>query len=289
MPTAASVRRLGPAGLLLLALLAGCRAEEDAPPPPRPAPTPEAAVHRLLDDLRRDDLGAYAVHALPPDLYAQVDAAWRDGRSRWPLSELPLARQLPVAIDRLAAPGAEGFARRGYRQQFRGEAREVRTAVRTLGLFARQYLERSADIPSPERAHRLQQLAAVVDWAEAAPLADGARVEPLLPGLAQAARESRLAGGDAAWSRLGMHRTLTRLRPALRAAKRALAALGLDVDAALRGTHPAALHPGSARHRRGAGHGAAAGRLVPRRQPAPCAGVACPAPAGRGGGPARSA
>jgi hypothetical protein len=235
MPSAASLVRAPFLALVAAVLLAGCRAEEDAPPPARPAATPEAAVQRLIDDLRRDDLGAYAVHALPPDLYARTDAAWREGRSRWPLSELPLARELPVGIDRLSAPGAEALLRNGYRQQFRGAHREVRSAVRTLGLFARQYLERSADMPSPERAHRLQQLAAVVAWAEAAPLADASRIEPLLPGAVRAARASRLGGGDAAWSRLGMHRSLTRLRPVLRESKRALAALGLDVDAALRG------------------------------------------------------
>lgn len=233
----ATAARRAPFVLALLAalLLAGCRAEEDAPPPARPAPTPEAAVHRLLDDLRRDDLGAYAVHALPPDLYARTDAAWRTGRSRWPLSELPLARHLPAAIDRLAAPGAETLLRRGYRQQFAGAHRDVRTAARTLGLFARRVLEDSPDLPADERRHRLQQVAALAAWADTAPLADAGRVEPLLPGLVRAARATHLSGGDAAWSQAGLHRSLTRLRPALREGKRALAALGLDLDASLRG------------------------------------------------------
>lgn len=233
MATAASRPRL-PAVALLVLLLAGCRAEEDAPPPARPAPTPEAAVHRLLDDLRRDDLGAYAVHALPPDLYARTDAAWRAGRSRWPLTEVPLGRHLPAAIDRLSAPGAEAFLRRGYRQQFAGAHREVRSAAQTLGVFAAQMLERDAHLGAAERAHRRQVLAVLVAWGDGAPLADAARIEPLLPGLATAARATRLAGGDRAWSQAGMHRTLTRLRPGLREAKRALATVGLDLGAALR-------------------------------------------------------
>lgn len=232
MTTAA--RTCLPLVLVFGALLAGCRAEEDAPPAARPAPTPEAAVQRLLDDLRRDDLGAYAVHALPPDLYARTDAAWREGRSRWPLSELPLARHLPAAIDRLAAPGGEALLRRSYRQQFSGAHAEVRSAAQTLGLFARQYVEQHARMPAPERAHRLQQIAALSAWGARAPLAEADRVEPLIAPLVQAARATRLAGGEAAWSRAGMHRSLTRLRPALRAGKQALAALGLDLDAALR-------------------------------------------------------
>lgn len=232
MATAAAVRRLAP--VLSLLLLIGCRAEEDAPPPARPAPTPEAAVHRLLDDLRRDDLGAYAVHALPPDLYARTDAAWRAGHSRWPLSELPLARHLPRAVDTLSAPGAETLLRSGYRKQFAGEHAEVRSAARTLGLFAGQMLERDAAMPAAERAHRRQLLAVLVAWGEDAPLADASRIEPLLPTLVRAAKATRLEGGQAAWSQAGMHRSLTRLRPALRALKRGLATLGLDVGTALR-------------------------------------------------------
>lgn len=218
-----------------LALLAGCRAEEDAPPAARPAPTPTAAVQRLLDDLARDDLGAYAVHALPPDLYARSDAAWRAGRSRWPLTEVPLSAHLPTGIDRLATPGAEAVLRRGYRQQFAGAHGELRSAATTLGLFARHYVEREAGYPADERAHRLRLIDVLVGWAQTAPLGDRARIEPMLPRLARAARESRLQGGEAAFSQAGMHRSLVRLRPLLRQAKRELASLGLDVDRALRG------------------------------------------------------
>lgn len=236
MPMPIRLRRaVLPALMLVVALLAGCKAAEDAPPRLQPAATPEAAVRRLLDDLRRDDLAAYAVHAVPPDLYARTDAAWRAGRSRWPVSELPLSEQMPRAIDRLSTPGAETALRATYRKQFAGADDEVRTAVRTLGLFSRQYLVREADIPRDELSHRLQVLDAVVDWASRAPLADASRVEPLIPALAGAARGTRLAGGEAAWSNAGMHRSLVRLRPLLRQAKHSLAALGLDVDAALDG------------------------------------------------------
>lgn len=227
--------RVAPALLLALAIaLAGCRAEEDAPPPARPAPTPTAAVERLLDALARDDLGAYAVHALPPDLYARTDAAWRAGRSRWPLDVAPLHAQLPAAIDRLSTPGADTLLRRGYRQQFAGAGPALRAAAGTLGLFARRYVEHEAGYPPDERSHRLQLIDVLVPWAQAAPLGDAARIEPMIPRLVQAARATRLQGGEAAFSQAGMHRSLVRLRPLLRQAKRELAVLGLDVNDALR-------------------------------------------------------
>lgn len=229
--------RRGFVAVVLAALLAACGAPPAEAPPlaARPAPTPVAAVERLLGDLRRDDLAAYAVHALPPDLYAGSEAAWREGRSRWPLSELPLSAQIPAAVDHLAAPGAEAALRRIYRRQFAGQQRELRSTAATLGLFATRYIEREAGYPPDERDHRLQLARALARWGQQAPLADPARIEPLIPRLASAARDSRLAGGEAAFSAAGMHRSLSRLRPLLRQLRQGLRPLGLDLDQALAG------------------------------------------------------
>lgn len=221
--------------LLLCLLVAGCGPAEDAPPRSRAAHTPAAAVQRLIDDLRRDDLGAYAVHALPPSLYAQADLAWRSGRSRWPLSELPLHDQLPALIARLSAPGAEAVLRQGYRSQFAGAGDDLRSAAATLALFSTRYLEHESEAPREEREHRLQLIRVLADWGRQGLLADPRRVEPLLPRWVAAARASRLGGGDTAFSSAGMHRSLVHLRPLLREGKASLAALGLDVDAALDG------------------------------------------------------
>src|SRR5688572_30559393 len=68
---------------------------------------PVQAVTQLVDDLRRDDLAAYARHAVPPALHARLETAWREGRTLWPLTELPLDAQLQGFITTLATPGAE--------------------------------------------------------------------------------------------------------------------------------------------------------------------------------------
>ncbi|WP_460831143.1 hypothetical protein [Lysobacter humi (ex Lee et al. 2017)] len=218
----------------LLLALAACRRDETVPPPARPAATPQAAVQRLIDDLRRDDLGAYAVHALPPDLYRATDASWRAGRSRWPLSEAPLHAQIPPAIDALARPGALTAVRAGYRRQFAGQDAAIDQAVQTLAMLAGRYIDREGTYPPDERAHRLQLTRVLRDWALEAPFAERRRIEPLLTDWVVAAQESGLAGGADAFSKAGLHRSLVRLRPLLRTGKRSLAALGLDLDVALR-------------------------------------------------------
>lgn len=224
------------APLLGLLLLAGCKPEGEGRTPreDRPATTPTMAVQRLLDDLRRDDLAAYAAHALPPDLYARTEAAWRQGHSRWPLSELPLGIRIPAAVDHLAAPGAATALQQTYRHQFAGQHRELRSTAATLALFAGRYVEHDAGYPADERDHRLQLARALGAWGQRAPLGDRARVEPLIAPLAAAARASRLAGGDPAFSAAGMHRSLTALQPVLRQTRVGLKALGLDLDQTLR-------------------------------------------------------
>ena len=103
--------------------------------PNRPRPSAQ-----LVDDLRRNDLAAYARHAVPPALHARMERAWREGRTIWPLTELPLDDRLPGFITVLSAPGAEKSLLAAYGRQFagadaraalgRGDAGPVRRAVR---------------------------------------------------------------------------------------------------------------------------------------------------------------
>ena len=103
---------------LSLCLLAACR-RDAAPPVAGTTTRPAQAVRLLAARLRRDDLAGYARHAVPPALHARLVAAWREDRSRWPLTELPLHARLPGFITTLAAPGAEALLGT-YNRQFAG-------------------------------------------------------------------------------------------------------------------------------------------------------------------------
>ena len=107
-----SIHRAGAAALLGLASLAsGCdRAEAPLFDGLSADTTPTLPCRRceqLVDDLRRDDLAAYARHAVPPALHAQLETAWGEGRTLWPLTELPLDAKFQGFLSALAAPGSE--------------------------------------------------------------------------------------------------------------------------------------------------------------------------------------
>lgn len=222
------------AALLLVAAVAGTGCERAPAPVAAPTPTePAQAVEQLIDDLRRSDLAAYARHAVPPALYARLDVAWTEGRTRWPLTELPLDDRLPAFITALAAPGAEKQLLTAYNRQFSGAGAELRSAAATLGLFATQYLRKEGDYSADERAHYAQLVKALSRWGQKAPLGDPQRARKAIPQLVAAARQTGLAGGPDTFRQLGMQRSLARFGPFFARFKQVLATYGLDVEADL--------------------------------------------------------
>jgi len=232
-PGALRRRRRACTATLLLPLvlwLAACQRDgSDDAPPARGAATPVEAVTLLTTHLRSGDLAAFAQDAATPDLLPGLEVAWREGRTRWPLDELPLSAQLPAVLAALNAPQAERELLQTFNRQFAGAEREMRSAAVALGGFAIQYLEQGGDFSEDERAHYTQLVAAASEWAGAAPLADRDRARDTIAALVAAARDSGI-GSDAALGAAGMQAGLTRLSPLLTAGKRRLAAYGLDLD-----------------------------------------------------------
>ncbi|HEU0306369.1 MAG TPA: hypothetical protein VFR30_05315, partial [Lysobacter sp.] len=195
---------------------------------------PAAAVQQLVDDLRRDDLAAYARHAVPPALYGRLETAWGEGRTLWPLTELPLDRKFQGFLTALAEPRSEEKLLSTYRRQFAGAHAEIRTAATTLGLFTTQYVTKEPDYSDEERDHYRQLVAALTHWGQRAPLGDAARARRVIPQVTLAARATGLGEPDGL-RRAGMERSLQRLGPFFVRVERVLAGYGLDFDAALAG------------------------------------------------------
>ncbi|QNP39464.1 hypothetical protein [Lysobacter solisilvae (ex Woo and Kim 2020)] len=216
---------------LLLSCLAAC---QPAPAPVEQPSSPVAAVQQLVDDLRRDDLVGYSHHAVPPALHARLEAAWSEGRTLWPLTELPLDQKFQGFLTTLAEPRSEQALLTAYRRQFAGAQAEIRTAATTLGLFTSQYVANEAAYSDEERDHYRQLIAALARWGQRAPLADADHARQVVPQITLAARSTGLGGPDGL-RRAGMTRSLQRLGPFFVRLERALVSYGLDFDAALAG------------------------------------------------------
>jgi len=224
--------------LLGLFLLAGCR-QADAPVPsaaPGLPPGPAQTVERLTAHLRANDFDGFGREAVPPALHDRLDAAWRVGRTRWPLDELPFGVHLPGMLEGLAAPGSETRLQAVFDRQFAGADRQLHGAAVSLGLFGTQYVQNARDYGEAERQHYTQLIQAAAGWSTHAPLGDRARARQGLVALAAAARRTGLAAPDA-FQRLGMDEGLRRVGPFAGAFKQALVPYGLDLDADLASLH----------------------------------------------------
>lgn len=226
--------------LLALLALAGCRGGEPPAPAattprgPSGATTPAEAVLLPTRDLRDNDLAAFARDAVPPSLHTQLDAAWRSGRTRWPLDELPLGAKVPAILAALAAPGSELRIGRSYDQQLAGAGGELRSAALALGLFGDQYVANEGDFSADERVHYRQLVAATSRWAARAPLSESKRAHAAIARLATAARATGLRS-EADFARLGMDDSLRRLSAFEIVLKQVLAGYGLELDTTLAG------------------------------------------------------
>ena len=214
-----------------LLLLGGCRAPT-APPavaPPGPPVGPAQAVQRLTAHLQHNDLAAFAREAVPPPVHARLDTAWRAGRTRWPLDELPFGSRLPGMLQTLAAPGAEARLLEVFDRQFAGADRQLRGAAASLGVFGVEYVRNRPGFGADQRVHYAQLVEAAARWGTRAPLGDRQRARASLGLLVPAARRTGLTV-DGAFRNAGMDESLRRLGPFAVAFKQALAGYGLDLD-----------------------------------------------------------
>lgn len=190
---------------------------------------PAAAVRDLVAYLQRDDLAGFAQAAVPPSDYAALDTAWREGRSTWPLSELPLDDKLVPVLKALAAKGSEARLQRSFDQQFAHQNADLRDAARSLGLFGTQYIKKEGEYTTEERQHYTQIIAALSQWAQSAPLGDPALARSSIKGLAAAARQTGI-DSEQDLRAAGMHEGLRRLSPFLAETKRTFARYDLPLE-----------------------------------------------------------
>ena len=95
------------------------------PPPVPGGDRPTQAVLQLVGHLRNNDPAGFATAAIPPPLHARLETAWRTGRSRWPLDELPLEDRITPMLAALAAPDARTGLQQDFVRQFANASAEL--------------------------------------------------------------------------------------------------------------------------------------------------------------------
>lgn len=227
-----TITLLGTLLLALLVALAGCdrRGVDDGTVDAEP-PTPGETVRLLTAHLADGDLDAFARDAVTPELHAQLQEAWAEGRTRWPLDQLPFAPHLPRAMAALSAPDAERSLQQAFDRQLANTS--LAAAAEFLTLFTVQYIARQGEFSVSEREHYPQIVQALGAWAAQAPLGDRARAQATIATMAAAARQAQL-DSDAAFAEAGMDTGLQRMSQVAVTLRDVLGNYGLDLAADLR-------------------------------------------------------
>ncbi|MCC4604548.1 hypothetical protein [Xanthomonas campestris] len=221
------------AWVVLAALcVGGCQRNDTAVALPGAKAEPAAAMQSMTLPLRRNDLVAYARIRVTPAQYTQLEAAWRSGTSRWPLTELPLPNETGALLGSLSAPDAERRLQQAFDAQLAGQSRGIAQAAQSLGQFGVQYLRSRSDYQPEQRAHYVQLVDALSAWAASAPLADRPRAKASIADLVTAARATGITS-DADLQQLGMEESLRRLGPFWAACKKVLERYDLSIDSSL--------------------------------------------------------
>lgn len=227
-----SLQRSGLAALPLFALLAISACKREPAELAGAASEPAAAVRQLAHHVRANDLVGFARTAVPPAQYAQLEVAWRENRSRWPLTELPLEDKLAPMLAVLAAKDSERRLQRQFDSQFARQDRDLKAAARSLGLFGVQYVKNEGNYTPEERDHYAQIIRALSEWAGEAPLGDPQHAHAAIARLAIAARKTGLTSEEDL-AAAGMEGSLRRLSPFFAEAKAVSDSYGLPLDASL--------------------------------------------------------
>jgi hypothetical protein len=220
----------GLACALLAMLVVACA--RDPGQGPAAADTPQAAVQQLLGFVRTGDAAGYARHAVPPALQSQLEAAWRDGRGRWPVTELPFGSKLPAMLATFSEDGSEARLRAAFDGQFAGADRELHAAAMSLSLFGAEFVRNHPRLGEDERGHYASLVEALGAWGRGAPLSDRERAHAGIDRIAAAARASGLDSVEDLRA-AGMDASLRRLQPFFAAWLATFADYGLDLDQAL--------------------------------------------------------
>ena len=217
------------AALLALSALGCEKARQVAPDT---ATGPVEAVALLSQHLRDNDLQAFARDAVPPSLRPALDAAWRAGRTRWPLEELPFDQKIPGVLATLSADKADVALRRSFDRQFANAHTEIRAAASALGMFGVKFLQSDDALSAEERAHYAQLVSAMSAWGAKAKLGDPKRGRGAIARMTLAARQTGLRS-EADFAQMGIDDSLRRLTPLIAALKDTLRSYDLDLDESL--------------------------------------------------------
>ncbi|KFN49557.1 hypothetical protein [Arenimonas composti] len=220
--------------LLLVFAVAGCRRDEPQAPVTRAPNDPVAAVEAQAQALRDDDLVRWAKLAMPPALYARLDAQRRRTATE-PVDEDD-AREYAEWMARLTAPDAETALMRDVDAklaEFEAEVGDQWPLMQAaMAMFIQAAIEANGDIEASEKAHARDLAGGFVYWIKPTLVADRERARRAIAEVTATARALDLPTLEQVQA-LPLDEALAKAGIVFAGLKRVAKVYDVDLDAAL--------------------------------------------------------
>jgi hypothetical protein len=220
------LKLLAVAGLSLLALSA-CTGDKNLA-----AKDPATAAKDLAVAFRENDFDRLSHIAVPPDVYAKMDAKDKEESAKKAAPSPEESKQFADNLAKFTAPDAEDklFAQVQPMLAQVGPQIPMYVAMGSGGLG--QAINSSDKLSADEKTQANAMLTAITKWATTAPLADPDKAKQAIHVVVATARDLKLTTEEAA-QKLSFSEKMQKVGIGMGGLRKALAVYGLDTDKAL--------------------------------------------------------
>jgi len=218
------LKLLAVVGLSLLALSA-CKMNKN-----EAAKDPVTAATDLAASVRANDFDRLSHIMVPPDLYAKLEARYKDEAAKKPAPTAEDEAQFKANfIDKYTAPGAEDKLFAQLQPQLAQMGPQIPMGVAMMSGMAGQSIDQNAKMSPAEKTQAKAVLTAITKWASTAPLADPEKAKQAIKVVCDAARDLKLTTLAAA-QKLSFSEMAQKAGVAVGGLRKALAVYGFDTD-----------------------------------------------------------
>lgn len=217
---------LATAGLTLL-LLAGCKGNSN-----EAAKDPVTATKDIAAAIRANDYDRLSHIIVPPDLYAKLDAKYKDEAAKRPAPTAEEQKQFTDQMTKMTAADAEDKLFAEIQPKLAQIEPQAKMMVPMVAGMAGQGIQSSTTMSAAEKTQASALLTAITKWATTAPLSNPDKAKEAIKVLVKTARDLNLTTLDDAQS-LSFQQTMQKTGTFVGGLRNALAVYGFDTDKAL--------------------------------------------------------
>ena len=213
-------------GLSLLALSA-CKMNRN-----EASKDPATAAKDIAVSLRENDFDRLSHIAVPPALYAKLEARYKDDAAKQPAPTAEETKGFNDFLAKYTAPDAETKLFAELQPKLAQVGPQIPMVVGMFGGMANQSIQQSETLTPDEKTQANAALTAITKWATTAPLSDPEKAKQAIKVVVETVRGLNLTTLEAA-RKLSFAEVMQKAGSGFGGFRKALAVYGFDTDKAL--------------------------------------------------------